>query len=90
MGSLISCVWPPLHNNEALLTDLAGKPLPSHWSCWRTWDIFNRAQQNLADFEAQARDAARTRLAYLALLAKVDEVNPEPGEENQLKPKRAV
>ncbi len=51
----------------------------------RAWDAFNRAQQNLNAFEAQAKDAARSRLAYDALLAKVDAVNPEPGEEDELR-----
>ena len=71
---------------RSALDRFGGEAIAKPLERWRTaWDIFNRAQQNLADFEAQARDAARTRLAYEALLAKVDEVNPEPGEENQLK-----
>ena len=68
------------------LDRFGGEAIADLLARWRySWDIFNRAQQNLADFEDQARDAARTRLAYEALLAKVDEVNPEPGEEGQLK-----
>ncbi|MFT3942765.1 MAG: DNA repair protein RecN [Ancrocorticia sp.] len=68
------------------LDRFGGQAIAKPLARWRSaWEVFNQAQQNLADFEAQARDAARTRLAYEALLSKVDEVNPEPGEEGQLK-----
>ena len=71
---------------RSALDRFGGAAVAAPMERWRTaWEIFNRAQHNLADFEAQARDAARTRLAYEALLAKVDEVNPEPGEEGRLK-----
>ncbi|MFT0848600.1 DNA repair protein RecN [Actinomycetaceae bacterium L2_0104] len=71
---------------RSALDRFGGEAIAKGLERWRkAWDGFSRAQEDLRAFEAQAKDAARSRLAYEALLAKVDEVNPEAGEEEELR-----
>ena len=71
---------------RSALDRFGGEEIAKGLARWRkAWDSFSLAQEDLRAFEAQAKDAARSRLAYEALLAKVDEVNPEAGEEEELR-----
>ncbi len=49
------------------------------------WNQHAAAQKALADFEADIRDQAQQRLAYEALVQKVDAVRPQPGEDEELR-----
>ena len=71
---------------RSALDHFGGDAMGGALARWReAWASFTRARQNLEAFEAQSKDAARSRLAYEALLAKVDAVNPAPGEEEELR-----
>lgn len=50
-----------------------------------SYDTWREAQARLEDFDANAKEAARERLALEALVAKIDDVAPRPGEEAELK-----
>ncbi len=76
---------------RAALDEFGGGRVAEELARWsETWQSYNEAQRQLEQFETQAQDAARARLAYEALVAKVDEVNPRPGEEAALKQEALV
>lgn len=76
---------------RAALDQFGGAPVAKAVAGWRrAWDSYNVAAAKLEEFEGQAHDAARARLAYEALVSKVDEVNPQPGEEASLKSEARV
>lgn len=73
---------------RSALDTFGGDEIAAALKQWRkAWDAFSRAQDDLSRFEAQAKSAVRSRLAYEALLAKVDAVDPRPGEEDDLRAK---
>ena len=49
------------------------------------YEARKQAAEDLESFDARSREAARERLALEALVAKIDEVGPEQGEEDRLK-----
>ncbi|MDO4887878.1 MAG: DNA repair protein RecN [Actinomycetaceae bacterium] len=68
------------------LDAFGGKSVDAALRKWRqAYDAHAGARARLEEFEASARDHARQRIAFQALLAKVDEVGPERGEEETLK-----
>ena len=76
---------------RAALDEFGGARVAEALARWSdAWQSYNEAQRQLEQFETQAQDAARARLAYEALVAKVDEVNPRPGEEAALKQEALV
>lgn len=71
---------------RAALDEFGGEAVARAARTWRdAWGAYNEASDQLQRFTEQAADAARARLAYEALVAKVEEVNPGIGEEAALK-----
>ena len=46
------------------------------------YSAHGKAEERLRSFDENARENARRRLAYQALAAKVEEVSPRPGEDD--------
>ncbi|MGO1944777.1 MAG: DNA repair protein RecN [Ancrocorticia sp.] len=68
------------------LDEFGGAPVARAFATWRSaWEAYNEASTQIEQFEEQAQDAARARLAYEALVAKVDDIQPTRGEEAALK-----
>ncbi|MDY5160349.1 DNA repair protein RecN [Actinotignum urinale] len=71
---------------RSALDAFGGKPITDAKKLWtKTWKTYTQAVEKLEDYRRTLKDSAQRRLAYEALLAKVDEVAPYAGEEEELK-----
>ena len=73
-------------NQRRALDTFGGSAMTDLLAHWQSaWAKEKECREALAEFDARARDAARQRLAWEALVSKVDEVSPVIGEDDALK-----